>query len=71
MNYVKTRKGKNHGERERERERERDFTIIMAITIGFSGVLGFLDLNLHPRWKGLSLFIGCIYFDKAAEFSSI
>jgi len=43
MNYVKNRMEKNH------KKREENFTIIMVITMGFSGVLEFLDLNPPPR----------------------
>ena len=39
---MKTRMGKNHG------EREENSTIIMVIIMGFSDVLGFLDLNDRP-----------------------
>ena len=40
--------GKNHGERERGE--------FHYNTMGFSGVLGFVDLNPPPHWKGLSIY---------------
>ena len=49
-NYVKTQMGENH------REKERYSTIIMAITMVFSGVLAFLSLVLFHIGRDL-LFI--------------
>ena len=67
MNYVKTQKRKNH----EEREREENFTIIMVITMEFSDILEFLDLNPPPRWKESSIYTGCVCLDKSAECSAL
>jgi len=56
--YVKNPKGKNHG------ERERDSTIIMAITMMFSGVLGFSAqlIVLLTCWKGSTIYACSVYW---------
>ena len=56
---------------EKTLERKRESTITMAITIVYSGMLGFLGSESSPCWKGFSIYTSCICFDKAAEFSSI
>ena len=46
----------------KENHRERNFTIIMAITMVFSGLLGFLGSIDPPfsRWKGFTIYIGSV-----------
>jgi len=52
-------------------KREENFTIIMMITMGFYGVLEFLDSNPPPHLKGSSIYTGCVCFNKAAESSNL
>jgi len=49
------------------RERGENSTIIKVITMGFFGVLEFLN-SILSRWKGFSIHTVCICFDKAAKF---
>ena len=54
-----------------EREREENSTIIMVITLGISGVLGFLEFESDPRWKRSSIYTDYVCLDKAAEYSTL
>ena len=64
-NYVKTQMGENH--------EERDFTIIIVITMVFSGALGFLGLiDRHPSaLEGIYYLYRLRLLDKAVESSSV
>ena len=61
---MKTQMGENH--------EERDSTIIMTITMVFSGVLGFMSSIPRPlsRVKESTIYTGSICLDKVALSSS-
>jgi len=43
----------------------------MVITLGISGVLGFLEFESDPRWKGSSIYTDYVCLDKATECSTL